>query len=64
MALAAFIITPLREVMGLVPLRLEDYVIVFAIAAALLIIVEIGKFLNNYIGNKFKHNRSKKFDWR
>jgi Ca2+-transporting ATPase len=54
MALAAFIITPLREVMGLVPLRLEDYVIVFAIAAALLIIVEIGKFLNNYVGNKFQ----------
>jgi Ca2+-transporting ATPase len=52
MALVAFLITPLREVMGLVPLSLIDYCIVFGIAVALLIIVEIGKFLNNYVRSK------------
>jgi len=52
MALVAFVITPLREVMGLVKLRPMDYFIVFAIAISLLIVVEIGKFLNNYIRSK------------
>lgn len=52
MAILAFIITPLREAMGLVPLKLMDYFIVFGIAMALLIIVEIGKFLNNYVNSK------------
>lgn len=45
-AIAAFLIAPLRHVMGLVPLSLADYGIVFGIAVSLLVIVEAGKIIN------------------
>jgi Ca2+-transporting ATPase len=45
-ALAAFMIEPLRHVMGLLPLSLPDFGIVFGIAFALLAIVEICKVVN------------------
>jgi len=48
MAIAAFQITPLREVLGLAPFDGASYGVVFGIAILLLIVVEIGKYLNKY----------------
>lgn len=51
-ALAAFLIKPLREIMGLVPLSLTDFGIVFGIALSLLVTVELGKIINNILRMK------------
>jgi Ca2+-transporting ATPase len=48
MAIAAFQIIPLREVLGLAPFAGSSYGAVFGIAILLLIVVEIGKYLNKY----------------
>lgn len=48
MAIAAFQIIPLREVLGLAPFDGSSYGVVFGIAILLLIVVEIGKYLNKY----------------
>jgi len=53
-ALAAFLIEPLRHVMGLVPLNLGDYGIVFGIAISLLAIVEACKIVNKTFGRSQK----------
>ncbi|MHC1720923.1 MAG: cation-translocating P-type ATPase [Clostridiaceae bacterium] len=49
MAIAAFQIIPLREVLGLAPLNTAGYGLVFAVAFLLLVFVEIGKYLNNHV---------------
>lgn len=51
LAIAAFEIPPLRNLLGLAPLGLTDYVIVFSIALLLLVIVEIVKYINNRVKN-------------
>jgi Ca2+-transporting ATPase len=47
--LAAFLIPGLRTVLGIVPLKLSEWVLVFGIAITLLGLVEIGKNISNRI---------------
>lgn len=49
-AMVAFWIPGLRRLLGLVPLSLEEWLIVFGFAFALLLIVEIGKYIANRTG--------------
>jgi len=48
MAIAAFQIIPLRELLGLAPFGGASYGVVFGIAILLLVVIEIGKYLNKY----------------
>jgi Ca2+-transporting ATPase len=47
-AFAAFLVPGLREVLQIVPLHLEDWLLVAGVALGLLVVVEIGKAINNY----------------
>ena len=44
-AFAAFLITPLRHALKLIPLTFKDYLLVFGIGIAMLVFVEIGKWI-------------------
>lgn len=47
--MVAFLIPGLRTVLGIVPLNLFEWILVFGIALALLILVEIGKNISNRV---------------
>jgi Ca2+-transporting ATPase len=44
-AFAAFLVAPLREALKLIPLTFKDYLLVFGIGIAMLVFVEIGKWI-------------------
>ena len=44
--LAAFIIHPIRIILGIAPLIWQEWLLVVSLALSLLIVVEIGKFLS------------------
>jgi Ca2+-transporting ATPase len=46
-ALIAFIIPQLRNMLGIVPIHLEDWVLIAVVAVGLLMVVELGKWLTN-----------------
>jgi hypothetical protein len=45
----AFIFPGLRELLGIVPLSLQEWLLVFGVALLLLVFVEIGKGISNRI---------------
>jgi Ca2+-transporting ATPase len=47
-AIIPFLLPGLREVLQVVPLHLEDWLLVMGVALGLLVIVEIGKAISNY----------------
>jgi Ca2+-transporting ATPase len=47
-AFVPFLVPGLREVLQIVPLHLEDWLLVMGVALGLLVIVEIGKAISNY----------------
>ena len=48
LAVGPFLIPPIRDVLGIVPLSLPQWAGVFGVAFSLLAVVEIGKQVNNY----------------
>jgi len=48
-ALAAFLIPPIRDLLGVRMLHLDDWAIVFGVALGMLVVVEIGKWVNNAV---------------
>jgi Ca2+-transporting ATPase len=49
LAILPFVIPALGEVLGIVPLGLEQWALVFAVAGGLLMIVELAKWVNRRI---------------
>jgi Ca2+-transporting ATPase len=47
-AFVAFLVPGLREILQIVPLHLEDWLLVMGVAVGLLVVVEIGKAISNY----------------
>jgi hypothetical protein len=47
MALLAFLVPGLRQVLGIVPLHIGDWLLVLGVALGLLTVVEVGKALTN-----------------
>jgi Ca2+-transporting ATPase len=47
LAIGAFLVPSIRDVLGIIPLNLEQWIGVFGVAFSLLVIVEIGKKINN-----------------
>jgi hypothetical protein len=47
-AVVAFLVPGLREVLQIVPLHLGDWLLVAGVALGLLVVVEIGKAISNY----------------
>jgi Ca2+-transporting ATPase len=47
-AIVAFLVPGLRQVLGIVPIHLEDWLLVAGVALGLLVVVEIGKAISNY----------------
>jgi Ca2+-transporting ATPase len=47
-AIIAFLLPGLRQVLEVVPLHLEDWLLVAGVALGLLVVVEIGKAISNY----------------
>jgi hypothetical protein len=49
MAVLPFLIPGLRSLLGIVPLSLDEWLMVAGIAAGLLVVVEVGKWISNKI---------------
>ncbi len=52
LAVIAFLIPPLRAILGIVPLTLDQWALVAGVAITLLAIVEIGKWISNWLHNR------------
>ena len=50
LAIGAIAIPALRSVLGLVPLSLRQWALIFALSFGLLVVVEVGKFINARLG--------------
>jgi P-type Ca2+ transporter type 2C len=55
MVVIAFAFAPIRKLLGIVPLTLEQWSLIAAIALGLLMAVEIGKWLRNLIQRKYRN---------
>lgn len=53
-ALIAFIIPQLRDMLGIVPIHIEDWLLIAGVAAGLLIVVELGKWFTNLAHRSMK----------
>jgi Ca2+-transporting ATPase len=52
LAVIAFIVPGLRNLLGIVPLSLEQWALVAGVALSLLVVVEIGKWFSKLIHNR------------
>lgn len=59
LAVVAFLVPGLRSLLGIVPLNLVDWLMVAGVAVSLLMIVEVGKWLNRLVNNHFAQQRLK-----
>ena len=57
-AFIAFLVPGLRELLGIVPLTLTQWGLIFAIAFSLLIVVEIGKWISNRLPQDYSKRRN------
>jgi Ca2+-transporting ATPase len=48
LAVGAFLIPPVRELLGIVPLTVQQWAVVIGVAVSMIGVVEVGKVINNY----------------
>jgi Ca2+-transporting ATPase len=60
LAVVAFLVPALRQVLGIVPLSLDEWAIVAGVALALLLIVEVGKWISNSVHNRLRRKGTRK----
>jgi Ca2+-transporting ATPase len=51
LAIGAFLVPPIRNLLGIVPLSLQQWGVVFGVALSLIVVVEIGKLFSNRLRN-------------
>lgn len=57
LVVVAFVFPGLRSLLGIVPLSLDQWALVAAIAVGLLLIVEVGKWISNFVHRRLEKNR-------
>ncbi len=58
LAVGAFLVPQIRHLLGIIPLKLDQWAIIFGVATSLLVVVEIGKFVSNFLFKQARLQRS------